>query len=100
MAGNGEVDGCSLGGWPVDAVPVARRTAPNANDYGYYWWLRPNGRYFASGSFGQHIEVAPDKRTVVAIHSYWPAAFNDELIDHNDSVVDALITFAGSGPAR
>jgi len=57
-------------------------------------------RYFASGSFGQHIEVAPDKRTVVAIHSYWPAAFNGELIDHNDTFVDALITFAGSGPAR
>jgi hypothetical protein len=36
----------------------------------------------------------------VAIHSYWPAAFNGELIDHNDTFVDALITFAGSGPAR
>jgi CubicO group peptidase (beta-lactamase class C family) len=83
-------------GWFAEST----RPSPASKGYGYYWWLRPNGRYFASGSFGQHIEVAPDKRTVVAIHSYWPAAFNDELIDHNDTVVDALITFAGSGPAR
>ena len=56
--------------------------------------------HFATGSFGQHIEVAPDKRTVVAIHSYWPVAFNGELIDHDDTVVDALMTFAGSGRIR
>ena len=56
--------------------------------------------HFATGGFSQYIEVASDQRTVVAIHSYWPAAFDSELIDDDDTVVDALITFAGSGPAR
>jgi CubicO group peptidase (beta-lactamase class C family) len=59
--------------------------------YGYFWWLRKGGGYFASGSFGQHIEVDPTSRVVVAIQSYWPAAYNDDLISHNDAVVAALI---------
>jgi len=40
--------------------------------------------------------VAPAERTVVAIQSYWPTAFNDELVNHNDTVVDALIGFASA----
>jgi hypothetical protein len=56
-----------------------------------YWWLRKSGGYFASGSFGQHIEVNPATRTVVAMQSYWPAAYSDKLIAHNDRFVAALI---------
>ena len=59
--------------------------------YGYYWWLRKTGGYFASGSFGQHIEVDPAARVVVAIQSYWPQAYNDDLIAHNDALVAAMI---------
>ena len=59
--------------------------------YGYYWWLRKGGGYFASGSFGQHIEVDPAARVVVAIQSYWPQAYNNDLIAHNDALVAALI---------
>jgi len=77
-------------GWMAEAT----KSSAASRGYGYYWWLRRNGRYFGSGSFGQHIEVAPAERTVVAIQSYWPAAFNDELIAHNDTAVDALINFA------
>ena len=43
------------------------------------------------GTFGQHIEVNPARRTVVAMQSYWPAAYSDELIAHNDRFVAALI---------
>ena len=32
LSGDGEVDGCPVGGWPVDGVPVARLTAPSANE--------------------------------------------------------------------
>ena len=71
----------------------ATRPSAASKGYGYYWWLRPNGRFYASGSFGQHIEVAPAERTIVAMHSYWPAAFNRELITHNDTFVEALINF-------
>lgn len=83
---------------------IAESTRPSAASkaYGYFWWLRRSGGYFASGSFGQHIEVAPKERTVVAIQSYWPEAYNDELIGHNDAVVAALIAFAGAsaGPRQ
>lgn len=79
---------------------IRESTLPSAatERYGMYWWLRPNGRYFASGVFGQHIEIAPAERTVVAIQSYWPEAFNDELLEHNDTFVDALIA-AVRGPS-
>jgi CubicO group peptidase (beta-lactamase class C family) len=59
--------------------------------YGYYWWLRKTGGYFASGSFGQHIEIDPSARVVVGIQSYWPEAYNEDLIAHNDALVAALI---------
>jgi len=79
-------------GWMAEST----RSSPANKGYGYFWWLRRNGSYFASGSFGQHIEVAPARRTVVAIQSYWPEAYNDELIEHNDTVVEALVAFAGA----
>ena len=90
-------DGVAPGGkrlLPSGWMAEATKSSQASQGYGYYWWLRRNGRYFGSGSFGQHIEVAPAERTVVAIQSYWPAAFNNELIDHNDTVVDALVAFA------
>ena len=74
-------------GWMAEST----RPSPAFPGYGYYWWLRKGGGYFASGSFGQHIEVDPATRTVVAIQSYWPAAYNDDLIAHNDRFVAALI---------
>lgn len=49
--------------------------------------------------FGQHIEVAPAERVVVAIHSHWPAPVDDELIAHNDAFVTALVD-AAAAPAR
>lgn len=81
---------------PEGWVAESTKPSPASKGYGYYWWLRRNGWFFASGSFGQHIEIAPDKRTVVAIQSYWPVAFNNELIEHNDTFVDAVIAFASS----
>lgn len=74
-------------GWMTESTRPSSAFA----GYGYYWWLRKEGGYFASGSFGQHIEVNPATRTVVAIQSYWPAAYNDDLIAHNDAFVAALM---------
>jgi CubicO group peptidase (beta-lactamase class C family) len=74
-------------GWMAEST----RSSPAFPGYGYYWWLRKSGSYFASGSFGQHIEVDPSSRTVIAIQSYWPKAYSDELIKHNDTFVAALI---------
>ena len=74
-------------GWMQEST----RPSPAYPGYGYYWWLRKSGGYFASGSFGQHIEVNRATRTVVAMQSYWPAAYSDELIGHNDTFIAALI---------
>ena len=74
-------------GWMEEST----RPGPDFPGYGYYWWLRRGGGYFASGSFGQHIEVAPAERVVVAIQGYWPKAYSDELIAHNDAFVAALV---------
>jgi CubicO group peptidase (beta-lactamase class C family) len=86
--------GTSKSGAPLLAdgwMSESTRPSPAFPGYGYYWWLRKSGGYFASGSFGQHIEVDPATRTVIAIQSYWPAAYSDELIAHNDAFVAALI---------
>jgi len=76
---------------PERWMEESRRPSPGSKEYGYFWWLRPNGRFFASGSFGQHIEIAAAEGTVVAMQSYWPTAFNRDLLEHNDTFVDALI---------
>jgi CubicO group peptidase (beta-lactamase class C family)/pimeloyl-ACP methyl ester carboxylesterase len=73
-------------GWMRDST----RPSTTRKDYGYSWWLREGGRYFASGAFGQHVEVDPASRVVVAIQSAWPKPFDHELITHNDTFVDAL----------
>ena len=82
-------------GWMAEST----RPGPDFPGYGYYWWLRRDGGYFASGSFGQHIEVAPRQGVVVAIQSYWPLAYSDELIAHNDTFVAALVAAAQAAPA-
>jgi CubicO group peptidase (beta-lactamase class C family) len=65
---------------------------PGYNGYGYYWWLRPeSGRYFASGAFGQQIEIDPSQNTVVAIQSYWPVAFNEYYDDYVDGFIAAIL---------
>jgi CubicO group peptidase (beta-lactamase class C family) len=49
---------------------IAESTTPNANDYGYYWWLRGSGRtfsYSAAGSGGNLICCVPGLDLVVAI---------------------------------
>lgn len=54
----------------VSAGWIAESTAPNANDYGYYWWLRGSGRtfsYSAAGSGGNLICCVPEQDLVVAI---------------------------------
>ena len=54
----------------VPAAWVAESTAPNADNYGYYWWLRGSGRdatYSAAGSGGNLIWCDPTNDLVVAI---------------------------------
>jgi CubicO group peptidase (beta-lactamase class C family) len=53
--------------------------------YGYYWWLHPDGSYFASGAFGQQIEIDPAEKIVIAIQSYWPVLINKHYLGYIDT---------------
>ena len=74
--------------WMEESIKPTR----SYKGYGYYWWLHPN-RYFASGAFGQQIEIDPASKTVIAIHSYWPIAYHDYYIGFIDGFIDAAIKY-------
>ncbi len=42
--------------------------------YGYQWWTRDDGTFYAVGIHGQLIHVDASRRLVVAISSVWPVA--------------------------
>jgi CubicO group peptidase (beta-lactamase class C family) len=73
---------------------MQRSTTPASSykGYGYYWWLHPkNSRYFASGAFGQQVEVDPSQNMVIAIQSYWPTAFSDYYLGYMDGFIEAML---------
>jgi CubicO group peptidase (beta-lactamase class C family) len=71
---------------------MAESTSPSkgADYYGYYWWLFDDGVYAALGVFGQMIWIDPSREIVIAMHSAWPVAGNEELRDHRTAFVNAL----------
>ena len=58
--------------------------------YGYFWWMRPNGAYEASGIFGQSITTFRNERLVVVINSAWPAATGRELSAARTALIEAI----------
>jgi CubicO group peptidase (beta-lactamase class C family) len=41
--------------------------ATSGRSYGYQWWLKPSGAYYATGVGGQEIWVVPDKDLIVVM---------------------------------
>ena len=64
-----------------------------ANYYGYYWWLRPNNSYRATGIFGQFIWVDPKEELVVAIHSAWNKAWRRDHDEHTSKMVSSISNY-------
>lgn len=65
-------DGVWDGKQIISKIWIDESTAPNANDYGYLWWLREDDgilAYSALGSGGSVICCIPQKDLVVAIAS-------------------------------
>lgn len=60
-------------------------------EYGYMWWLLGEGRYTASGIFGQKILVVPDKRLVIGVHSNAISAVGSEYARHLNAALAALV---------
>jgi len=77
---------------PANWMKEATTPAASLNSYGYYWWLRKNGRFFASGSFGQQIEVDLTQKLVIAVQSHWPIAYNNYYVEYLDSMIEAMIS--------
>ena len=77
---------------------MAESTAPSKgfDGYGYFWWLGGNGSYQASGVFGQAIYVNPEENLVIAVHSAWNAADDDEDFDMLDELFAKLVEAARS----
>lgn len=71
---------------------MARATSPSpANpEYGYLWWLHPDGSFSARGIFGQLIHVDPSLDLVVAMHGLWPEPVSDERSARRDAFLERL----------
>jgi len=73
---------------------MAASTIPFSDEpeYGYMWWLMGDGRFTASGIFGQKIFVNPDKQLVIAVHSNAVTAVDSEYAQHLEAVLEAIDT--------
>ena len=70
---------------------MAQSTKPSkgADYYGYFWWLKPDGSYDASGIFGQGIHVNAAEKVVIALHSARAEA--DGGFELQDALYNALV---------
>jgi CubicO group peptidase (beta-lactamase class C family) len=59
-------------------------------EYGYLWWLRPDGSYAAQGIFGQLIWIDPKTETIIVTHSAWEKAVGESLSAHRWAMIDAV----------
>ena len=78
---------------PEDWMQEATNPSSGANYYGYYWWLRPNNSYRATGIFGQFIWVDPKEELVVAIHSAWNKAWRRDHDEHTSKMVSSISNY-------
>ena len=72
--------------WMLDSTSPSE----GANYYGYYWWLRSDGSYRATGIFGQVMWVDPSEQLVVAIHSAWDKDWRDDHDAHTAKLVSSI----------
>lgn len=72
MLDGGSADGKSVlpAGWIETATAVHEKTSFGA-DYGYQWWIYPQGAYAGVGIMGQSLYVDPARKAVIVIQSAW-----------------------------
>jgi CubicO group peptidase (beta-lactamase class C family) len=72
----GVVDGRPV--LPADWLPTATRKQEDTDEpgtgYGYQWWTRDDGTFFAVGIHGQMVSIDRPRRLVIALNSVWPVA--------------------------
>lgn len=72
--------------WVDAATRVHSTSSPNL-DYGYQWWIRPQGDFYALGWGGQQIHVFPKQDMVVV----FTAGMSGNDILHNDLIDTYLL---------
>src|SRR5262249_53569014 len=89
------LDGGKAGGKPV--VPdwwIGQATTKQVDNgtagYGYFWWMRANGAYAASGIFGQSITTFRGDRLVSVLNSAWPRATGRDLSAAQTAFINAI----------
>src|SRR5688572_4341787 len=88
-------NGIDLDGKQVLATDWMKQSTASSGSnpgYGYYWWLSSTKRYFASGAFGQQVEIDPSQHIVVAIQSHWPTPVNRYYVGYLDAMIEAIIS--------
>jgi len=78
---------------PENWMQESTNPSSGANYYGYYWWLRSNNSYRATGIFGQFIWVDPKEELVVAIHSAWNKAWRRDHDEHTSKMVSSISNY-------
>ena len=73
-------------GWMAASTAASK----GSDEYGYLWWLWPQGQYRALGIFGQTIAVYPDRNLVVATHGAAPTAIGGLSPRHREAFFAAL----------
>ncbi len=96
------LDGCCISGKPVvapdwrdnavrgQAEIDEEHRARGYDGYGYQWWIKADGCYFAVGIFGQMIHVDSARQLVVAQLSSWPHPNAGELNAGRAEFVSAI----------
>jgi CubicO group peptidase (beta-lactamase class C family) len=71
----------------------------SGDGYGYQWWTRPDGSYYAWGIFGQYCIVMPRFKAVLAVTGGMPQAKNS-FISAVERHLHPLLTRAGKGVSK
>ena len=74
-------------GW----MQASTARSKGSDQYGYLWWLWPEGQYRALGIFGQTIAVYPDRNLVIATHGAAPTAVGGPSSRHREAFFAALV---------
>lgn len=83
------IDGKSIvpDDWFNSATKKVVETGRPGVGYGYQWWVRNGGVFFAGGVYGQYIHIDPSRKLVIAINSAWPTPTSQPLAQGRDAML-------------
>jgi CubicO group peptidase (beta-lactamase class C family) len=99
------LEGAVAMGEPVvrpDWLPAATRKQVDIErpgyGYGFQWWTRDDGVYFAVGIHGQLISIDSKRRVVIAMNSVWPTAIGPERLAARAKLLAAVNAAVDASP--